>query len=73
MARAPREIWTPAKRNIIREWRDWAKKNPGSADHAFGRFWLHLERDSAELLKFSAENKFETVRDWLAQEMLINL
>ena len=75
MGRAPREIWTPAKRDIIREWRAWEKQNPQSANEetAFGKFYLHLERDNAHLLTFSVENKFEVVREWLAQEGLIKL
>ena len=75
MGRPPREIWTPAKRNIIREWHNWANKNPQSAERetAFAAFYLHLERNSAELLTFPDANKFVTVREWLAQERLLDL
>jgi hypothetical protein len=73
MPREPREIWTPAKRQIIREWRTWADRHADIAksDSAFGAFCSHLERDNAELLTFSDNNKFETIRGWLAEEHLI--
>ena len=68
-------MWTPAKRNIVREWHNWAKNNPKTAegDNAFGDFYLHLQRNTAELLTFSADDKFKTVCDWLAEEGLIKL
>lgn len=73
MPRAPREIWDPAKRTIIREWHVWAGKHPDIAkgDSAFGAFYVHLQRNASELLTFEADNKFETVRDWLAEEGLV--
>ena len=76
LSRPPREIWTPAKRDVIREWHVWVKKDPSTAegDRAFGNFYLHLERNSAGLLlTFSADNKFEIIRAWLAEEGLIKV
>jgi len=43
------------------------------SESAFGAFYLHLERNNAELLTFSADNKFETIRSWLAEEDLIKI
>jgi hypothetical protein len=56
--------WSPAKRSIIREWQLW-KKNPASADAdtAFGEFYLHLQRQSAQLLMFPSDDYFKTVRE----------
>ncbi|HEV8465690.1 MAG TPA: hypothetical protein VGQ63_11905 [Pseudolabrys sp.] len=73
MPREAREIWTPAKRSIVGEWRDWAKKHPemSKSESAFGAFYVHLQKNSRELLTFAADNHFETVRGWLAEENLI--
>lgn len=73
MPRAAREIWSPAKRSIIGEWRAWAKKYPETAkgDTALSEFYSHLEKERAELLAFSAANKPETIRGWLTEESLI--
>jgi hypothetical protein len=75
MPRGPREIWTSDKRNIIKEWRAWADRHADIArdDSTLGAFYLHLERNRGELLSFSADNKFETVRGWLAEEGLIKI
>jgi hypothetical protein len=73
--REARQVWTPAKRQIIAEWRTWANTNADIAkgESAFGAFYLHLERNNAQLLTFSADNKFETIRSWLAEEDLIKI
>jgi len=75
MPRGPREIWTSDKRNIIKEWRAWAARHADIVrdDSTLGAFYLHLERNRGELLSFSADNKFETVRSWLAEEGLIKI
>jgi hypothetical protein len=74
MPREGREIWTPEKRNIIREWRVWAKKHSESAkgDTAVDEFHSHLQRESAELLTSLPDNKIESIRGWLAEEGLIS-
>ena len=73
MPRDRREIWSPAKRSIIGEWRNWAKSNPGAAaaDDAFGAFYLHLQTNNAHLLTFPSDGPFKAVRAWLAEEGLI--
>ena len=73
MPRDRREIWSPAKRSIIGEWRIWAKSNPGAAaaDDAFGTFYLHLQTKNAHLLTFPSDDHFKAVREWLAEEGLI--
>jgi len=74
MPRDAREIWSPAKRSIIREWRDWTKKHPeiATSDRALGEFYSYLEKKGTELLAFSDENKLEAVKTWLAEEGLIS-
>ena len=69
MPRDRREIWSPAKRSIIGEWRNWAKSNPGAAaaDDAFGAFYLHLQTNNAHLLTFPSDGPFKAVRAWLAR------
>ena len=44
MPRDRKEIWSPAKRSIIGEWRNWAKSDPraAAADDAFDTFYLQL-------------------------------
>ena len=73
MPRDRREIWSPAKRSIIGEWRNWAKSNPraAAADDAFGTFYLHLQTKNAHLLTFPSDDHFKAVREWLAEEGLI--
>jgi hypothetical protein len=39
-------------------------------DNAFGMFYLHLKSKTPALL---AEDHFETVRNWLAEEGLIKI
>lgn len=72
MPRRPREVWSPAKRTIIGEWHYWAKSNlrMSEGDNAFGMFYLHLKSKTPALL---AEDHFETVRNWLAEEGLIKI
>jgi hypothetical protein len=73
MPRDRREIWSPAKRSVIAEWRNWAKSNPraAAADDAFGTFYLHLQTKNAQLLTFPSDDHFKAVREWLAEEGLI--
>ncbi len=61
---------TPAKRTIIAEWKNWAKKNSEAAktEYAFGSFYLHLEREASHLLTFSAKDKLQKIRAWLVEE-----
>jgi len=63
---------TPAKRAIIREWDDWAAKNPDGAKSATAGgmfFFVHLQKERGDLLTFKADgDKWQVVHGWLLRE-----
>ena len=64
MPRDRKEIWSPAKRSIIGEWRNWAKSDPraAAADDAFDTFYLQLQTKNAHLLTFPSDDHFSCAR-----------